>query len=776
MITPAPKKFQFTAKTVFGLENVLAGELKDLGAEDVVPGRRLVDFRGGKRLLYRTNLWLRTAIRILKPISVFAAENEQELYRGIREVDWPEYLDAADSLAIDPVVHNSFCTHSLYAAQLAKDAIVDQFRERFGSRPSVDLRDPTLRINLHINENRVTVYLDSSGDSLHKRGYRTTAGEAPLNEVLAAGIIRLSAWGRRTALVDFMCGSGTLPIEAALLARNIAPGLIRKRFAYMQWKDFDQTLHDELIAEARAAQLAALDFPIVGSDLDPQAIEAAKVNARGAGVASDIDFRIAHFEAARQPAEAGMLVFNPPYDERMKLNLVAAIYRRIGDALKKNWRGWTACMLTGNLDAARHIGLLPARKFRLRNGPIDCRLLTYEIFARDCKADTHRDAAQRKTPALADIAAQRSPVSHLGRGAGGEGLAESQNVAQSSAPSEANSATFDGLADDDESPLVASSRRTWQEQAQDFRNRLVRMGKHWKKWARRQRITCFRIYDRDVPEVPLAIDWYEGHVHIAEYVRPHDRTEIEHQVWLQRMIETAADALEVDPRKVALKRRRRQSGAAQYERQSEDGQTIIVGEGGHRFEVNLTDYLDTGLFLDHRNTRSMVEREALGKRVLNLFGYTGTFTVYAAAGGANSTTTVDLSNTYLEWARRNLQLNGLTQAWHQFIRSDALSFIHALPRVRGPMFDLAVVDPPTFSNSKMTENIWDVQRDHVEILNLVLDRLTPGGKVYFSTNFRRFKFHDAEIQGATIREISRQTVPPDFRNKRIHRCWKLIKT
>jgi 23S rRNA (cytosine1962-C5)-methyltransferase len=320
------------------------------------------------------------------------------------------------------------------------------------------------------------------------------------------------------------------------------------------------------------------------------------------------------------------------------------------------------------------------------------------------------------------------------------------------------------------------SRRTWQEQAHDFRNRLVRMGKHWKKWARRQGITCFRIYDRDVPEVPLAIDWYEGHLHVAEYVRPHDRTEIEHQVWLQRMIETAGEGLEVDPRQIALKRRLRQSGAAQYERQSERGQTIVACEAGHRFEVNLTDYLDTGLFLDHRITRSMVESEARGKRFLNLFGYTGAFTVYAAAGGAAATTTVDLSNTYLEWAQRNMRLNGFTQAWHQFIRSDALACLRGLPPVRGGMFDLAVVDPPTFSNSKMTDNIWDIQRDHVELLNLVLDRLTPGGKIYFSTNFRRFKFDDAEIRGATIREISRQTVPPDFRNRRIHRSWTLIKS
>ena len=337
----------------------------------------------------------------------------------------------------------------------------------------------------------------------------------------------------------------------------------------------------------------------------------------------------------------------------------------------------------------------------------------------------------------------------------------------------------DDLIDEDDESLAgtrpASPRRTWQEQAQDFRNRLVRMGRHWKKWARRQGITCFRVYDRDVPEIPLAIDWYEGHVQIAEYVRPHDRTEIEHQVWLQHMIETAAEALEVDPRQVAMKQRRRQSGPAQYERAADEGRLVIVNEGGHRFQVNLSDYLDTGLFLDHRTTRAMVERESRGKRFLNLFGYTGAFTVYAAAGGATATTTVDLSNTYLDRARGNMQLNGFKQAWHQFIRDDAIGFLRGLPHVRGGMFDLAVVDPPTFSNSKMTDNIWEVERDHVELLNLVVERLTPGGKIYFSTNFRRFKFQASEIQNVSVREISRQTVPPDFRNKRIHRCWTLVK-
>ena len=220
---------------MFGLEDVLAAELAALGAEAIEPGRRLVNFMADRRLLYKANIWLRTAIRVLRPIHTFAASDEKSLYAGIAEIDWSTHLDAAGSLAIDPVIHNSFLTHSLYAAQLAKDAIVDQFRERRGVRPAVDLKKPDLRINLHLNDNRATVYLDLSGDSLHKRGYRMLSGEAPLNEVLAAGILQLTGWDRRTALADFMCGSGTLPIEATLLARNIAPGTIRQNFGYMRW-------------------------------------------------------------------------------------------------------------------------------------------------------------------------------------------------------------------------------------------------------------------------------------------------------------------------------------------------------------------------------------------------------------------------------------------------------------------------------------------------------------------------------------------------------------
>jgi 23S rRNA (guanine2445-N2)-methyltransferase / 23S rRNA (guanine2069-N7)-methyltransferase len=309
-------------------------------------------------------------------------------------------------------------------------------------------------------------------------------------------------------------------------------------------------------------------------------------------------------------------------------------------------------------------------------------------------------------------------------------------------------------------------------QSEEFANRLTKLARHLRKWPSRG-ITCYRLYERDIPEIPLVVDRYEDALHIAEFERPHDRTAAEHADWLDLMVRTAAEALDV-PRELAfLKHRERQRGDSQYERVSEAGVEKVVNEGGLKFLVNLSDYLDTGLFLDHRITRSMVREQSAGKHVLNLFAYTGSFTVYAAAGGAASTTTVDLSANYLDWAQENMRLNGLSGSQHQFVRDDSLEFVEQL----GPKdtFDVAVVDPPTFSNSKRLDYDWDVQRDHTLLLNKLIEKMSDGGVIYFSTNSRRFKLNEVEIKGVRIREISKQTVPEDFRNKRIHRCWRMIR-
>lgn len=316
--------------------------------------------------------------------------------------------------------------------------------------------------------------------------------------------------------------------------------------------------------------------------------------------------------------------------------------------------------------------------------------------------------------------------------------------------------------------LLAASKR----QADEFANRLRNRARHLRRWPKRG-ITCYRLYERDVPDVPLVVDRYEDALHLAEFARPHDRSPAQHADWLDLMARTAGEVLEVPRARVFLKHRDRQRGDSQYERVDTRGARFVVNEGGLKFMVNLSDYVDTGLFLDHRLTRQMVHAAAMGKRVLNLFAYTGSFTVYAAAGGAASTTTVDKSATYIDWARENLELNGFTGPEHELIRSDIREFIDSLnPR---DQWDLAVVDPPTFSNTKDNDEVWDVQRDHAELLNRLARNIAPGGVVYFSTNFRRFKLDEAALTDYTIRNITRQTIPEDFRNERIHACWQLVR-
>jgi 23S rRNA (guanine2445-N2)-methyltransferase / 23S rRNA (guanine2069-N7)-methyltransferase len=689
--------------------------------------------------------------------------------------------------------------------KIVKKAIVEKLRSahRVETLPETG---PTYSVEVALLDNRATLTLDTTGPGLHKRGYRKLVGRAPLKETLAAAMILLSYWRADRPLVDPFCGTGTIPIEAALIARDMAPGL-RRSFAAESWPALSAAIWEAARQEARDRAKPAVPVTILGTDTDDEALKLARYHASQAGVDHDVQFSHRDFLELSSTRKYGCVICNPPYGQRMgEQDDLGGLYLAMPKVLRR-LATWSHYILTSYPDFEQLIGQQADRRRKLYNGRIQCtyyqfhgpkpeRAVPNEPSASESQEGTE---SQKGTGSVASEA--KSPRTHFAATVPGpfcdgpprdarkkgdrSARADGDNVPSTAAPGGATEPVPlfppepERAADVPNRGARPAARPAFggvsakaREQAELFASRLTKRARHLRRWPTRQGITCFRLYERDIPEIPLVVDRYEDCLHMAEFDRPHERTVAEHADWLDLMVATAAKTLEVDPKRVFMKRRERQRGKSQYERCAERGQTFIVGEGGLRFEVNLSDYVDTGLFLDHRITRSMVRDAAAGRRFLNLFGYTGAFSVYAAAGGAASTTTVDLSNTYLDWARRNMALNGLAGPEHRFVRDDGLGFVeHCRDR-----FDLAVVDPPTFSNSKRTEQDWDIQRDYAALLNALLERITPGGVVFFSTNFRRFKFDPEAIRGATLREISRQTVPSDFRNQRIHRCWRMIRT
>lgn len=707
------------------MEHLLVEELRRLGAVEPRESRSGVYFAGGLETALRACLWSRLASRVLLPLAEFLAETPEQLYAGAAAIAWEEHLAAEGTLAVDCTLTASRLNHSHYAALKVKDAVVDRFRNRCGIRPSVAVERPDLRINVHVHRDVATLSIDLSGESLHRRGYREEGGAAPLKENLAAAILFKSGWPETAqnngVLVDPMCGSGTLPIEAALMAADIAPGLLRRYFGFSGWRGHDPRLWQQLIAEAETRRLAGLErLPlIVGYDANPGAIRAAWSNLERAGLPGRIHFERRDVGELVPPAtgagKGGLLVVNPPYGERLgEVAELHGLYRTLGERLRNHFLGWNAAVFTGNPDLGRELGLRARRLHTLFNGALECRLLQFEVtpewFA--ARPEEHR----KKSPAVA--------TESLGEG------------------------------------------------AMMFANRLRKNLRNLGRWARQNGIACYRLYDADLPEYAVAVDLYEQWVHVQEYEAPVTVDAKKAEVRLREALAVLPMVLEVPAENVFLKVRRRQKGTSQYEKFDRRGEFHEVSEGDCRFLVNFTDYLDTGLFLDHRPTRQLLRELAPGKCFLNLFAYTGAATVYAAAGGARSTTTVDLSPVYLDWAKRNLALNGFSGPQHEFVRADCLEWLQRERR----RFDLVFLDPPTFSTSKRMDATFDVQRDHVPLLRTAATLLAPDGVLIFSNNNRRFKMDREALPELQIEDISRRTIPRDFeRNPRIHNCWRIIR-
>jgi 23S rRNA (guanine2445-N2)-methyltransferase / 23S rRNA (guanine2069-N7)-methyltransferase len=687
-----------------GLEPLLATELASLGLDGVGEQRGGVRFRADLSAAYRACLWSRIANRIVLRLTDFDAGDEGALYAGIREIDWSRHLGSEQTLAVDFTGIKARLSHSRFAAQRVKDAIVDQFRDRCGERPNVDTRQPDVRVNVHMHGDRVSVGIDLSGDSLHKRGYRDSSLLAPLKSNLAAAILIRAGWPelakRGGGLVDPMCGSGTLLIEAAWIAGDTAPGLLRTHYGFLGWRGHDSEAWKDLINEAIDRQEAGMKtLPCLqGYDHDRSAVRQARANLERAGLAGLVQIECSELDAARPPeaCETGLVVTNPPYGERLaEQHELVPLYLRLGETLRQHFGGWTATILNGS---GCQIGLRPERNWRVFNGALECRLERFDI----------------------------TPQGHEAERSG----------------------------------------------AEDLVNRLHKNVRGLKRWLEREGIDCYRVYDADIPEYNLAVDVYRGEdktwLHVQEYEAPGSVDSGKAQARLRAGLSALPSALDVPPERLVFKVRRRQRGSDQYEKLSKQSRTLIVREGRCRLQVNLTDYLDTGLFLDHRPVRNWIGRHGSGKRLLNLFCYTGAATVHAAVGGAQSTTSVDLSKTYLEWLRRNLRLNDLDSAAHRTVQADCREW---LDRCR-ERFDLIFLDPPSFSNSKRMDGDFDVQRDHAPLIRAAANCLGSDGVLIFSTNLRRFRL-DPDLAGAfAIEDRTAWSIPMDFqRNRRIHQCW-----
>ncbi len=807
----------FFATVPRGMESLLAGELRSLGAEHVKQARAGVSFQGALETAYRVCLWSRLAGRVLLPLATGPAADGDQLYATTYGVDWDVHLGVDGTLAVDFSGTSDTIRDTRYGAVRMKDAVVDQFRARHGARrPSVDTRAPDLRINGHLVRGRLTISLDLSGDSLHRRGYRTdrVQVEAPLKENLAAAVLLFAAWPQEAAaggsFLDPLCGSGTLPIEAAFMAADVAPGLLRAEglsgFAFLRWLGHDGAAWERLVGEARERRAAGLSRlkaaapgqTVSGSDYDPYAVRVAQACVEHAGLGGAVAVSRRELVELRAPAARGLVGANAPYGERLgRREDAEALTRLLGERLRAGFGGWRATLLVGSPYQAQMIGVPVKRDTMLHNGPLECTLAFYEVGAGG--ADVGAAGATAADAPRSARAAVRS--------SGGATSPAAASVSVTSAPAAAAETPTPSPVTPAAGPTQIRPAGLLTGGAEQFANRLHKNIRRLGRQLHKENITCYRLYDADLPDFNLVIDVYGDWVHAQEYAPPAEIDPGKVRRRLEDALAVIGAVLDVPPERVVLKERRRQRGAAQYERRVTGGDFLAVKEDDLTFLVNLRDYLDAGLFLDQRLTRRLVRTLAGGRRFLNLFAYTGTMTVDALAGGAPASTTVDLSATYLEWARRNLEANGFNAALelsgasgdragrgagsarppqgaarpgaparraspNRLVQADCLRWVAEAD----DSYDLIWLDPPTFSNSKrMGRATFDVQRDHADLIRMTARRfLAPGGILLFATNRRGFKLEHGELGGLSVKDLSRATLPFDCtRGANRHHVFRL---
>ncbi len=745
-------EYQFFATCPKSLEGLLLTEILQLGASEVRETVAGVYFGGSIETAYRVCLWSRLANKVLLPLTSFDVNSQEDLYDGTRTIAWQEHLSPSGTLLVDFVGTSDAIRNTQFGAVKVKDAIVDCLRDFSGERPSVAKRDPDLRINTRLSKDKVVISIDLSGESLHRRGYRLKQGSAPMKENLAAGILLRAGWPQIAAeggaLLDPMCGSGTILIEAALMAADIAPGLGRVGFGFERWLKHDNAVWQTLRNEAHERRRLGLEkeLPeIRGYDADLKVIRAAEENI----ISAELDnwLRVSRKELAefKKPTHTqlknGLILSNPPYGERLgEVESLKMLYAHLGERLRNEFQGWRAGVFTGNPELGKQMGLRSDKKYKLFNGTIPSELLMFSIDG---------------------DAFVQSRIEQDGRfSQDKEERAAAEKLVQETNKQEQAAALSNG--------------------AQMLVNRLQKNLKQLEKWAKKSDIHCYRLYDADMPEYSAAIDIYRGvplhgrteqmYINVQEYAAPKS---VDEDRAAQRFAEIEAAipyALDVPIQNISYKQRRRNKGTMQYEKLTEipTGELFSVIEGESKLHINMWQYLDTGLFLDHRIVRDMIAENAQDARFLNLFCYTASASVRAAMAGARYTVSVDMSNTYLNWARKNFALNGLSESRNRLEQADCLKWLEE----NDQQFDMILLDPPSFSNSKRMEDVLDIQRDHADMIHHCMRALAEDGTLIFSNNLRTFKL-DFEALGAyTIKDISAKTIDEDFkRNPKIHQCW-----
>lgn len=696
-----PEYFASAAK---GLEPLVELELRSQGITELKVTGAGVQFQSSQEQAYRFCLWSRYASRVMQQLSSFAIHDVMDLYLAANYIGWEQWFNVQQTFAVHCSGTNQVINNSQFGALKVKDAIVDRFNTKVGERPSVDRQNADVRIVLHIHRDQGAIYLDMVGAPLNQRGYRQVQGSAPLKENLAAALVARADW-KNGPLVDPMCGSGTLLIEALLMKANIAPGYFRSEYLLANLSDFDSALWQKLkdeVNECAEQGKIQLDCHLYGYDIDSSMVKMARRNIQDAGLAKWITVEQQDAKNLVNPepsAETGLVISNPPYGERLDdVPALTGLFSALGRQFKAEFANWRVAMLSSSVELLDYLRLRSDKQYKFANGPLDCTFKLYQLS---------------KTPVVSD----------------------------------------------------------GQRYAQDFINRLAKNQKRLNKWLKREQIECYRLYDADLPDYNMAVDRYQDYWVIQEYRAPKS---IDAKKASQRLFDAVSGIVEAglaQADKVIVKQRARQKGREQYQKMDTQSHRLVVNEYGAQFYVNLHDYLDTGLFLDHRNMRRYLAENSRDKRVLNLFGYTGTASVQAALGNAKLVTTVDMSNTYLNWAKDNFRLNHLTISDHEFIRADCLKW---LSEQNHRQYDLIFLDPPTFSNSKKMEDVFDVQRDHVQLLSDAMKLLNSDGTLIFSNNKRQFKLDETALQeaGFTWSNISKASLSEDFqRNKAIHQCW-----